>query len=37
MGFDGAGDDKLPRFFHETTEVDKGKELTLRGFRSLPL
>jgi hypothetical protein len=36
VGFDGAGDDKLPIFLHETTEENKGKELILGGFKSPP-
>jgi len=37
-GFDGARDDKLLRVFHEINEEDKGKKLTLKGFKSpLPI
>jgi hypothetical protein len=37
VGFNGAGDDPLPSVLHETAKEDKGKELTLRGFKSPPL
>jgi hypothetical protein len=36
MGFDGAGNDKLLKVLHEIVEEDKGKKLTLGGFRSPP-
>ncbi len=32
--FDGVEDDALPGVLHETTKEDKGKKLTLGGFRS---
>ncbi len=34
--FDGAKDDGVHGILHETTEEDKGKELTLGGFKSPP-
>jgi hypothetical protein len=37
VGFDGVENEKLPGVFHETTEEDKGLELTLKGFKSPPI
>ncbi len=34
--FDGAGDDTLPRVFHEIAKEDKGKKLVIGGFKSPP-
>ncbi len=36
MGFNGAGDEKLPKVLHEIAEEDKGPELTFKDFISLP-
>jgi hypothetical protein len=33
-GFNGAENDALPLILHGSTEEDKGKELTLGGFKS---
>jgi len=37
MGFDGARNDKLFKVLHEIVEENKGKKITLRGFKSLPI
>jgi 2'-5' RNA ligase len=34
VGFDGARNDKLCKVLHEIAEEDKGKKITLEGFKS---